>query len=293
MTRVELIKQYKKALHIAGEVDKLKCHVPIIEKAIQRLQNAMYIPTALDEVWVSYFLELNSPEKLDEERCWYFTCMDREYNSIASGQFEALIGCLEVYATVEEAKRHAYPMDNHLVVVHLPNRYVHVEDKLIGDIPYDIVNQLVFDNGVWKLPEKNDKEDNKDDEVEQVSDNYGKLIDLTYRAYAKKRDAIVRGIISEEDMNWLIDHLLLSEATDEELNEMWHAIDYYFRNLRMKKVNGFWKWRDEVSVEDMTWYSDCDSAWKEVVNYVVRMRRQQKDKKFDEGLLIRQLDERK
>lgn len=104
-----------------------------------------------------------------------------------------------------------------------------------------------------------------------VLNTYTRIIDFTYKKYAEKKDSIHYGIITKVMIDWLIDRLYLNEATDAQLNEYWFAIDNYFRNITMEKdIAGEWQWKENI---DIRWYMDCDSAWKEVVNYVARSRR--------------------
>lgn len=105
-------------------------------------------------------------------------------------------------------------------------------------------------------------------------DKYTAIIQFTYQEYYKRKDSITEGFIDGCTLKWLIDRLYLESATDEQLNEYWFAIDRYFRNLMMlKDTKGEWVWNNE---SDINWYRDCDSAWKETVNYVARKRREGK-----------------
>lgn len=110
--------------------------------------------------------------------------------------------------------------------------------------------------------------------AEAILDRYTAIINFTYLEYYERKDSIEQGFITGENLNWLIDRLYLNRATDEQLNEYWFAIDRFFRNLMMiKDEAGEWKWNTE---SDISWYRDCDSAWKETVNYVARSRREGK-----------------
>lgn len=54
-----LIRKYEEALYIADSKENLKCHVLEIKNKIKKLQDTEYQVTALDEVWVEYFLKKN------------------------------------------------------------------------------------------------------------------------------------------------------------------------------------------------------------------------------------------
>ena len=106
---------------------------------------------------------------------------------------------------------------------------------------------------------------------EYILDTYNRIIEFTYKKYEEKKATISRGIITREMIDWLIDRLYLNDATDDQLNEYWFAVDRFFRNKMMEKdIDGEWQWKQGV---DIMWYMDCDSAWKEVINSVARSRR--------------------
>ena len=103
---------------------------------------------------------------------------------------------------------------------------------------------------------------------------YEKLILFVYSGYVKKRDTIERGFLSGENVEWLTEHLYLNEATNDELNEIWFAIDLFFRRMMFTvDSKGELQWRQDEHAKDIMWWMDCDSAWKEVVNHIVRKRR--------------------
>lgn len=201
MSKKQLLDKYFRAYKIANAVDKLNCQASQIYTTIEKIANDGYVPTALDEVWVDYFLEMNK----------------------------------EHVQLIESVKPSIMPSSH-------------------------------------------------------ILDRYTAIIEFTYLRYAEQRDSISQGFLENETIEWLIDRLYLREATDEQLNEYWFAIDRFFRDKMMKKdERGDYRWRADVTASDMNWYRDCDSAWKETVNIVARYRRHMKLKKFDVALLLRQL----
>ena len=101
-----------------------------------------------------------------------------------------------------------------------------------------------------------------------------KTVEMVYRAYSKKADSIEKGIITMENIKWVTEHLMLFELTDEELSEMWNAVDEYFTELIAWTENGHviaWK----PYTEEIAFAMDTESAWKEVINLVARNRREQ------------------
>lgn len=100
-----------------------------------------------------------------------------------------------------------------------------------------------------------------------------KTVELVYRAYAKKKDEITRGFITQENIEWVTDHLMLRELSNEELSEMWEAVDIYFDDqLGIRDENGTligWKPYNE----ETSFLMDTDSAWKEVINVEARRRK--------------------
>ena len=61
------------------------------------------------------------------------------------------------------------------------------------------------------------------------------IVELVYRAYAKKQDEITRGFITQEQIEWVTDHLMLRELTDQELSEMWEAVDDFFDDMMAER----------------------------------------------------------
>lgn len=205
MSKKQLLDKYFRAYKIVNAVDKLNCQASQIYATIEKIANDGYVPTALDEMWVDYFLEMNKEEI---QRC---------------------------------------------------TGYLGTKERIIKPSDY-------------------------------ILDRYTAIIEFTYLRYAEQRDSISQGFLENETIEWLIDRLYLREATDEQLNEYWFAIDRFFRNKMMKKdERGDYRWRADVTASDMNWYRDCDSAWKETVNIIARYRRHMKQKKFDVALLLRQL----
>ena len=54
--KMGLISRYEEALIKAREDENLNCHVLSIKDKVKLLKLTDYNPTALDEVWVEYFL---------------------------------------------------------------------------------------------------------------------------------------------------------------------------------------------------------------------------------------------
>ncbi len=100
-----------------------------------------------------------------------------------------------------------------------------------------------------------------------------KTVELVYRAYAKKQDEITRGFITQEHIEWVTDHLMLRELTDQELSEMWEAVDEFFDDMMAERdengnITGWKPYTPEIAFA-----MDTDSAWKEVINVEARRRR--------------------
>lgn len=99
------------------------------------------------------------------------------------------------------------------------------------------------------------------------------IIELTFRKYQKERKNIHRGFIKEEHIKLVADSLMLEELKNEELNEMWQAVDKYFDTLYCEigedgEIIGF-----KPYDEDTEFYRDTQSAWLEVVNEEARKRK--------------------
>ena len=100
-----------------------------------------------------------------------------------------------------------------------------------------------------------------------------KMVEFTFRAYTKKEAEITRGFISEENINWVTDHLMLKELTNEELSQLWETVDNFFSDLMAEKdqdgnITGWKPFTPEIAFA-----MDTDSAWKEVINLEARTRK--------------------
>lgn len=100
-----------------------------------------------------------------------------------------------------------------------------------------------------------------------------KMVEFTFRAYTKKEAEITKGFISEENINWVTDHLMLKELTNGELSQLWETVDNFFSDLMAEKdqdgnITG-WK----LFTPEIAFAMDTDSAWKEVINLEARTRK--------------------
>lgn len=100
-----------------------------------------------------------------------------------------------------------------------------------------------------------------------------KLVELAFREYSKKASKIQRGWVSQENIEWITDHLMLEVLTNEELSEMWETVDKYFLSLYAELTDD-----DEVIgwkaySKETEFARDTSSAWKEVINIEARTRR--------------------
>lgn len=100
-----------------------------------------------------------------------------------------------------------------------------------------------------------------------------KMVELAYRAYAKKQGEITRGFITQEHIKWVTDHLMLRELTNRELSEMWEAVDSFFDDMMAERdeKGNLIGWKPHTS--ETAFAMDTDSAWKEVINMEARRRR--------------------
>jgi hypothetical protein len=98
-----------------------------------------------------------------------------------------------------------------------------------------------------------------------------KMVELVFRAYKTKEDEIQRGVISEENIEWVSDHLMLEYLSNEELSEMWKAVDDYFTKIRLDKTGE--NWRTDIPTKEFSFYSDTMSAWLDVINREARIRK--------------------
>lgn len=108
---------------------------------------------------------------------------------------------------------------------------------------------------------------------DQGGNEMKKTVELVYRAYAKKQDEITRGFITQEHIEWVTDHLMLRELTDQELSEMWETVDEFFDDIMAERdekgnITGWKPYTPEIAFA-----MDTDSAWKEVINVEARRRR--------------------
>lgn len=100
-----------------------------------------------------------------------------------------------------------------------------------------------------------------------------KIIELAFRAYSRKKDSITRGFITEENINWVTDHLMLKELTNEELSQMWETVDHFFEEImgNLDERGQVISWKPYTP--EIAFAMDTDSAWKEVINLEARRRR--------------------
>lgn len=225
---------------------------------------------------------------------WYFTCSRQLAKCLKEDDTTLLsaTGWLNVYLTEESAKVSAGVKDEFLVSALIPNSLIsNKELSNTIDCEFSIRLSDWRPSMLCSMVELNAPESTEDslplnsepelfsylDKAPVNANNlikYEKLILLTYSGYVKKRDTIQRGFLSGENVEWLIEHLLLNETTDEELNEIWFAIDLFFRRMMFTvDKDGELQWRTDEYAKDIMWWMDCDSAWKEVVNCIARRRR--------------------
>ena len=100
-----------------------------------------------------------------------------------------------------------------------------------------------------------------------------KTVELAFRAYSKKKADITRGFITQEHIDWVTDHLMLKELTNQELSEMWETIDHFFEEImgNLDENGQVISWKPYT--EEIAFAMDTDSAWKEVVNMEARRRK--------------------
>lgn len=99
-----------------------------------------------------------------------------------------------------------------------------------------------------------------------------KMVELVFREYRTKEDKINRGFISSENIEWVADHLMLKHLTNEELSQMWTAVDKYFSKIRLDSTGK--KWRTDIPTKEFMFYGDTSSAWLEVINAESRKRKE-------------------
>jgi hypothetical protein len=98
-----------------------------------------------------------------------------------------------------------------------------------------------------------------------------KIVELVFRAYKEKESTIQRGFITQQNIDWVTDHLMLKYLSDKELSEMWFVVHDYFTNEMAeydenKEIIG---WKPNKSFE-----RDTESAWLEVINLEARRRKE-------------------
>ena len=243
-------------------------------------------------------------------KLWYFTCTKILATTLQqAGEIYGATGTLYLCENEKDAMENASKFDKCLCSAVIPNSCI---TELISSLKYDAkmslsdwnpdmlgdiryINQEVQEEVVEKFEESEYVEEEPPAQEDKLplnsepelfsyldkapvnSDNlvkYEKLILFTYSGYVKKRETIQRGFLSGENVEWLIEHLYLNEATDDELNEIWFAIDLFFRRMMFTvDSRGELQWRQDEHAKDIMWWMDCDSAWKEVVNHIARKRR--------------------
>lgn len=96
------------------------------------------------------------------------------------------------------------------------------------------------------------------------------LIEKVFQEYKKKESEIEKGIITMENVEFVIKSFDMDHMSNEEICKLWCAIDDYFEDLAaIRDGSGEiigWK-------PGMSFVFDTDSAFKEVCNYVRRERR--------------------
>lgn len=100
-----------------------------------------------------------------------------------------------------------------------------------------------------------------------------KTVELVFRAYSKKEAEITKGFITQENIDWVTDHLMLRELTNSELSEMWNTIDTFFEEImgNLDENGEVISWKPYT--QEIAFAMDTDSAWKEVVNMEARRRK--------------------
>lgn len=100
-----------------------------------------------------------------------------------------------------------------------------------------------------------------------------KLVELVYRQYSNKVDEIKKGFISQENIEWVTEKLMLQYLTNEELSQMWHAVDDYLESLyaELDENGNVTAWKPYS--EETEFARDTSSAWLEVINMEARARK--------------------
>lgn len=99
-----------------------------------------------------------------------------------------------------------------------------------------------------------------------------KIIELVFRGYKSKENKIQKGFIDSENIEWVTEHLMLKYLTNEELAQMWTAVDNYFTKIRLDDSGK--NWRTDISAKEFSFYGDTWSAWLEVINMESRERKE-------------------
>lgn len=99
-----------------------------------------------------------------------------------------------------------------------------------------------------------------------------KMVELVFREYKMKEDSIQSGIINEENIKWVTDHLMLIHLTNEELSQMWTAVRKYFVKNMLDKSGK--DWRTDIPAREFMFLADTSSAWLEVINVESRKRKE-------------------
>ena len=100
------------------------------------------------------------------------------------------------------------------------------------------------------------------------------IVDLAFRVYEKQRDNICEGFITREHIELVTKSLMLEELKNEELNEMWNAVNDYFDRLCFEFDDDGIIIGHKPYSNDIEFYRDTKSAWLEVVNMEARKRRE-------------------
>lgn len=100
-----------------------------------------------------------------------------------------------------------------------------------------------------------------------------KMVEIAYRGYELKKESIDKGWISQENIEWVTDKLMLKLLTNAELGMMWKAVsDYFLEQIAELDEEGnviAWK----AYTKEIAFAMDTKSAWLEVVNIEARRRK--------------------
>lgn len=100
-----------------------------------------------------------------------------------------------------------------------------------------------------------------------------KLVELVFRQYSNKVDEIQKGFISQENIEWVTEKLMLQYLTNEELSQMWETVDEYFLSLyaELDENGEVTAWKPYSKKTEFA--RDTSSAWLEVINIEARVRK--------------------